>query len=225
MVPLLSDLVLTPLNKMVVQNENIVTFLMLSASFSFLPLFLSAFGVRPHSLLYTPLSYSFTNYTQKITIWASLWSNLWLLLSSSFWLCLLCLFSSSWTNKAPNSCSSLLFLWLGCILKGVSLLWSHSHRLHVSHHVEFWEYRPFTSLQQFPASSSFESTIFTDLFLPLYLELMEVSSTSAASPDDSFLVLSPTYDPPVLDLVAPPSPKSLVGLELRRSTRVSIPPL
>ena len=50
--PLLNDLVLTPLNKMVVQNENIITFLMLSAApFSFLPLFLNAFGVRLHSLL------------------------------------------------------------------------------------------------------------------------------------------------------------------------------
>ena len=40
---------------------------MLSASFSFLPLFLSAFGVRPHSLLCTPLTVFFhqlhtTNY-------------------------------------------------------------------------------------------------------------------------------------------------------------------
>ena len=50
--PLLNDLVLTPLNKMVVQNENIITFLMLSAApFSFLPLFLNAFGVRLHSPL------------------------------------------------------------------------------------------------------------------------------------------------------------------------------
>ena len=40
---------------MVVQNENMVTFLILSTPFSFLPLFLSAFGVRPHSLLCTPL--------------------------------------------------------------------------------------------------------------------------------------------------------------------------
>ena len=81
------------------------------------------------------------------------------------------------------------------------------------------------SLQEFPASSSSESTIFTNLFLPLYPELMEVSSTSVASPDNSSLVLSSTYDPPVLDLVAPPSPESLVGFELRHSTRVSIPPL
>ena len=56
MVLFLSGLVLTPLNKMVVYNENIVTFLMLSAPFSFLPLFLSAFGVRPYSLLCTPLT-------------------------------------------------------------------------------------------------------------------------------------------------------------------------
>ena len=55
MVLFLSGLVLTHLNKMVMQNENIVTFLMLSAPFSFLPLFLSAFEVRPHSLLCTPL--------------------------------------------------------------------------------------------------------------------------------------------------------------------------
>ena len=55
MVLFLSGLVLIPLNKMVVQNENIVTFLMLFAPFSPLPLFLSAFGVRPHSLLCTPL--------------------------------------------------------------------------------------------------------------------------------------------------------------------------
>ena len=55
MILFLSGLVLTPLNKMVLQNENIVTFLMLFAPFSFLPLFLSAFRVRPHSLLCTPL--------------------------------------------------------------------------------------------------------------------------------------------------------------------------
>ena len=99
-----------------------------------------------------------------------------------------------------------------------------SHRLRLSHHVEFWEHRPFTSLQQFPASSSSESLIFTDLFLPLYPDLMEDSSTSAASSDDSSPVLSPAYDPPGLDPVVPPSPKSSVGPELRRSTWVSIPP-
>ena len=99
-----------------------------------------------------------------------------------------------------------------------------SHRLRVSRHVEFWEHRPFTSLQQFPASSSSGSPIFTDLFLSLYPKLVEDSSTSAASPDDSSPVLPSAYDLPVLDPVALPSPKSPVGPELRRSTRVSIPP-
>ena len=84
--------------KLVVPNENIITFLMLSAPFSFLPLFLSTFGVR----------------------------HPWLLLSSSFWLCLYCLSSSSWTDKAPASCSSLLLPWLRCIQKGFSLLWFHN---------------------------------------------------------------------------------------------------
>ena len=55
MVLFLSGLALTPLSKMVVQNENIVTFLILSAPFLFQPLFLNAFGVRQHSLLCTPL--------------------------------------------------------------------------------------------------------------------------------------------------------------------------
>ena len=53
---------------------------------------------------------------------------------------------------------------------------------------------------------------------------MEDSSTSAASPNDSSPVLSPAYDPLVLDLVAPPSPESPVAFELRRSTWVSTPP-
>ena len=40
---------------MVVHKENTVIFLMLSAPFSFMPLFMSTFGVRQHSLLFTPL--------------------------------------------------------------------------------------------------------------------------------------------------------------------------
>ena len=38
------------------------------------------------------------------------------------------------------------------------------------------------------------------------------------------LVLSPAYDLPVLDLVAPPSPESPIVPELHHSTQVSIPP-
>ncbi|XP_075662541.1 uncharacterized protein LOC142632003 [Castanea sativa] len=94
-----------------------------------------------------------------------------------------------------------------------------SHRLRVSRHVEFWEHCPFTSLQQFPASSSSESPIFTNLFLPLYPELVEDSSTSTAFPDDSSPIMSPEYDLPVLDPVAPPSPESPVGTELRHFTQ------
>ena len=48
--------------------------------------------------------------------------------------------------------------------------------------------------------------------------------TSAASPDDLSPVLSPAYDPPVLDPMAPPSPESPVVPKLLRSTWVSIPP-
>ena len=73
-------------------------------------------------------------------------------------------------------------------------------------------------------SSSSESPIFTDLFLPLYPEFVEDSSTSATSLDDSSPILSLTHDPPVLDLVAPPFPKPLVGPDHRRSNQVSIPP-
>ena len=46
----------------------------------------------------------------------------------------------------------------------------------------------------------------------------------AASPNDSSPILSLTYDPSVLDPMAPPSLESPISPELRRSTRVSIPP-
>ena len=71
-------------------------------------------------------------------------------------------------------------------------------------------------------SSSSESPIFIDIFLLLYPKLVEDFSTAAASPEDLSSVLSPAYDPPVLDLVAPPSPESPVGPKFCRSTRVSI---
>ena len=53
---------------------------------------------------------------------------------------------------------------------------------------------------------------------------MEDSSTLVASPDDSSLVLSLAHNPPVLDLVAPPSSEPPVGPDLRPSTQVSVPP-
>ena len=99
-----------------------------------------------------------------------------------------------------------------------------SHRLRVSHHIEFWKHHPFRCLQQFPTSFSSESPIFTNLFLLLYPKLVEASSTSATSLDDSSLVLSLAYDPLILDPMAPPSLESLVSPELHRSTQVSIPP-
>ena len=74
------------------------------------------------------------------------------------------------------------------------------------------------SFQQFPMSSSLESPIFTDLFLPLYPELVENSSTSATFPNDSSPILSPAHDPFVLDPVAPPSPEPPVGPGLHYSS-------
>ena len=71
-------------------------------------------------------------------------------------------------------------------------------------------------------SFSSKSPIFTDLFLLLYLELVEDSSISVASLDGSSLVLSSAHDPPVLDPMVPPSPEPLVGPDLRRSTQVSV---
>ena len=73
-------------------------------------------------------------------------------------------------------------------------------------------------------SSSSESPIFTNLFLPLYPEFVEDSSTSVTFPNDSSPVLSLTHDPPILDLVAPPSPKPLIGPDHHRSAQVRIPP-
>ena len=53
---------------------------------------------------------------------------------------------------------------------------------------------------------------------------MEDSLTSAASPNYLSPVLPLAYDLPVLDPMAPPSLKSLIGPELCRSIWVSIPP-
>ena len=74
-------------------------------------------------------------------------------------------------------------------------------------------------------SSSSESSIFTNFFLLFYPELVEDSSTSAASPDDLSSVLSLAHGPPILDLVASSSPKPPVGPDLHRSTQISAPPL
>ena len=97
-----------------------------------------------------------------------------------------------------------------------------THRLHISLHVEFWEYHHFTSLQQFPMSSFSESSIFTDLFLPLYPKLVEDSLTLATSLDASSLILSPAYDLLVLDPMAPLSSEPSVGPDLHYFIWVSV---
>ena len=122
MVLFLSGLVLTPLNKMVVQNENIITFLMLSAPFSFLPLFLSAFGVRPHSLLCTPLIVFFhqlhtTNHHLRFFMVK-------LLTTHPFGFSVVPALSLFLLMNEQSS-SLVLVSWLWCVSKGVSLLWSH----------------------------------------------------------------------------------------------------
>ena len=137
--------------------------------------------------------------------------------------CFVSLSPYEWTKLQPHA-RLCCFLGYGVSQKGFRCYDVITYRLRVSRHVEFWEYCPFTSLLQFPVSFSLESSIFTDLFLPLYPEFMEDFSTSATSPDDSSLVLSSTYILPVLDPVAPLSPKPLVGPDLHHSTRVSIHP-
>ena len=196
MVLFLSGLVLTPLNKMVVQNENIVTFLMLSAPFSFQLLFLNAFGVRQHSLLCTPLivflhQLHTTNHYLSFSMVKLLTTPLFGFFGCA---CFVSLPPHEQTKLQPRT-RLCCFLGYGVSQKGFRCYDPISHRLRVPHYVEFWEHRLFTSLQQFPASSSSESPIFTDLFLPFYPELVEDSSTSTASPDDSSPVLSPAYDP------------------------------
>ncbi|KAL5862149.1 hypothetical protein ACOSQ3_003432 [Xanthoceras sorbifolium] len=204
--PLSSDLVLTLLNKMVVQNVNIVTFLILSAPFSFLHLFLSAFGVRLHSLLCTPLIVFLHQLHTHLYGQSPDYSSLWVFGCA----CFVSLPPHERTKLQPRV-RLCCFLGYGISEKGFCCYDPISHRLRVSRHVEFWEHHPFISLQQFPASSSSKSPIFTDLVLPLYPELVKDSSTSAASPDDSSPVLSSASDPSVLDPVAPPSPEYHIG--------------
>ena len=114
------------------------------------------------------------------------------------------------TKLQPHTCLC-YFLGYDVSQKGFRCYDPISHCLLVSRYVEFWEHHLFTSLQQLPKSSSSKSPVFTDLFLPLYPELVEDSSTLAASLDDPSPVLSPAYDLPVLDPVAPTSLKSPIS--------------
>ena len=143
---------------MVVQNKKIVTYLMLSASFSFMPLFMSAFGVRQHSLLFTPLivfhhRLHITNHPLSSFVVKPLTTHIFgflvMLVLSLFLL----------MNKTLVSCSSLL-LGYSVSQKGFRCYDPITHRLHVSRHVEFQEHCPFTSLLQFPVSSFSESPIY-----------------------------------------------------------------
>ena len=155
MIPFLSSLVFTPLNKMVVQNKNIVTFLILSASFSFLPLFLSVFGVRPHSLLCTPLI-MFLHQLYIINHHSSFFMVK-LLTTPPFGFLVVLALSLFLLMNEQSSSLILVFvvsLVMVCLKKGFRCYDPISHRLRVSRHVEFWEHRPFMSLQQFSASSS-----------------------------------------------------------------------
>ena len=137
MVPFLSSFVFTPLNKMVMQNENIVTFLMLSAPFSFLPLFLSAFGVRLHSLLCTPLiiflhQLHTTNHHSRFSMAKLLTTPLF-----GFLVVLAFSLPPHGRTKLQPPTRLCCFLGYGVSQKGFRCYDPISHHLRVSRHVEF----------------------------------------------------------------------------------------
>ena len=137
MVLFLSGFVLTPLNKMVVQNENIVTFLMLSTPFSFLPLFLSAFRVRPHLLLCTPLTVFLhqlhtTNHHLSFFMVKLLTTPLF-----GFLVVLAFSLPPHGRTKLQPPTRLCCFLGYGVSQKGFRCYDPISHRLRVSCHVEF----------------------------------------------------------------------------------------
>ena len=146
MVPFLNDLVFTPFNKMVVQNENVITFLMLSTPFSFLPHFLSAFRVRPHSLLCTPLIVFL--HQLHTTDHHSSFSMVKPVTTPLFGFLVVLAFSLPPHRRTKLQPPTRLccFLGYGVSQKGFRCYDPISHHLRVSRHVEFWEYRPFTSL-------------------------------------------------------------------------------
>ena len=94
---------------------------MLSVPFSFLPLFLSAFRVRQHLLLCTPL----------IVFLTAVYS--------------ISLPPHERTKLQPHA-RLCCFLGYGVSQKGFRCYDHISRRLHVSRQVEFWEHRPFMSL-------------------------------------------------------------------------------
>ena len=137
MVPSLTSLVLTSVNKMVLHNENIDTFLMLSVPFSFLPLFLSVFGVRQHSLLFTPLIIFIhrphtTNHPSSSSMVKPLTTPL-------FGFLVVLVLSLFLIMNGQNFSARLYYLFgYGVSQKGFYCYDSITHCLHVSRHVEFW---------------------------------------------------------------------------------------
>ena len=140
MVLFFSGFVLTPLNKMVVQNENIVTFLMVSAPFSFLPLFLNAFGMRSHSLLCTPLivflhQLHTTNHHSSFSMVKPLPTPFFGFFYCAYFVTLPPYKRTKLQPRTRLCC----FLGYGVSQKGFRCYDPISHHLRVSRHVEFWE--------------------------------------------------------------------------------------
>ena len=225
MVLFLSGLVLTPLNKTIVQNENIITFLMLSAPFSFLPLFLSAFGVRLHSLLCTPLivflhQLHITNHHLSFSMDELLTTPL-IGFLVVFALSLFLLLNEQNSSLVLVSVVSLVMV---CLKRGFAAM------------IPFLI--TFVSLVMLSFGNIVLSRVFSSFLcllpqsLPFLLIFSSISILNLWRILQHWLPLQTTYlqfcprhmIPHVLDLVAPPSPESLIGLELRHSTWVSIPP-
>ena len=197
---------------------------MLSTRFSFLPFFLSAFGVRLHLLLCTPLivflpQLHTTNHHSSFSMVKPLTTPLFGFLV----ILVLSLFLLKNEQSSSLVLVSIFSLIMVYLKRGFTIM------------------IPFLIAFVSPVMLSFENIVLSRVFssflcpLPQSLQFLLIFSLSLSWTCGGFFDIGclfrwiisssiPTYDPLVLDPMAPPSPESLIVPELCRSTQVSIHP-
>jgi hypothetical protein len=93
-----------------------------------------------------------------------------------------------------------------------------TRRLRISHHVEFWEHKMFTSQMQFSASSSTHAPVFTEPSIILFLESSTNTLSSSDEPSPTTSNLSNSTDDHLATSHIPE-----FSQEPRRSTKVRTP--
>jgi hypothetical protein len=134
--------------------------------------------------------------------------------------CFVTLLTHERTKLEPRSRLCCL-IGYGLTQKGYCCYDPTAKRLCISRHVEFWEYKMFTSISPFPQSSSSYAPVFTDPSIALVLD----SSAEMLSSSDAPSSTVPKSPDTSVDIPVPSTaPEPVQVPALRQSTRVRAPP-